>query len=825
MPRSNTFNDVFRFVQLRPPAPAKTKKPLPLTTTSLAARLEGALSAAARTQAADAALQTGTETVRTVSDLPGAAAVIAAIDELREQPDATADELLARIGKTDALQVGPSLARLSDTLLASFFASRGVPANLEELQDLYRVYNFLQSKKKKAMPLAELLRRPLMSPFAAPAVGDLTVARADTPATGAPQDKTIGRVRSAGMADLLVVKQQIKRYEPSEIAHVENVLNGEKKSRSHRRLQRTEETFTQGSETIHEQAHELETTDRFELQRETSSTISQEQQYGLDLSLSLKYGKTVEFSSQFEMDIKKSKQQSEKNASNFAHNVVERSLDKITQKVHEQRVRKMIQETEETNLHELDNKTGAHVRGIYQFIDKIYEAQVFNYGLREMFDFVVPEPASFLWWLTKKEDTSLDLPPKPKVFNHVVNELTWKGLVDDFGPVDLEPPPSRHIMLATDGFHGEADATEVGKPRSVTHLELQVPAGYRPITLTVSSVVLTDLPDTSKLAFGVTVGGRTQVWTPDDDDGKKNVSDKHTVHWMAPPMIFNDLFTHGEMPDEGKLGISVMSYESATYAVSVQVECERSGAMLERWETEAFKKIQAASIDRLHEWEQKVEKLQAEARAAAEQQQPFGVPPAENRRTILRELKKHCLAIITKQRFESFDATKDGAPPFFDFNEAEGEGSFIRFFEQAFEWDQMQYVFYPYFWSRRGTWQERFETENVDPELRDFLQAGAARVVVPARPGFEIAVTHFLETGKLWNGLGEPPQINSDLYLSIIEEIRDRTGAPEEEEPVGEPWDIRVPTSLVLLRAGADLPEWQRVAPDIWQWEPVEEEP
>ncbi|ATB49474.1 hypothetical protein [Corallococcus macrosporus] len=120
MPRSNSFNDVFRFIQLRPPTPAKAKKPLSLLKTSLAARLEGVRGVGTRMAAAEAMLQSGTETVRGVADLPGAAAVIAVIEELREQADATTDELLERLGKTETLQVAASLTRLSDTLLASY---------------------------------------------------------------------------------------------------------------------------------------------------------------------------------------------------------------------------------------------------------------------------------------------------------------------------------------------------------------------------------------------------------------------------------------------------------------------------------------------------------------------------------------------------------------------------------------------------------------------------------------------------------------------------------------------------------------------------------
>jgi hypothetical protein len=237
-----------------------------------------------------------------------------------------------------------------------------------------------------------------------------------------------------------------------------------------------------------------------------------------------------------------------------------------------------------------------------------------------------------------------------------------------------------------------------------------------------------------------------------------------------------------------------------------------------------YRKIRAAYDDRVREHEQKVAELKAEAEARAERENrlPFGAPPAINRRTIQTELKKHCLSTITEQRYDAFDATKDGAPPFFDFLEAAAEGSYIRFFEQAFEWDQMQYVFYPYFWSRKTTWVDRFVRQDVDPEFLEFLRAGSARVVVPVRPGFEVAVTHFVETGKLWGGEGEPPQINDPLYVSIIDELRERTGAPEGEKAVGEPWESRVPTALALVRGTDDLPSWQRTSPDAWEWRPAE---
>src|SRR5262249_13134632 len=138
---------------------------------------------------------------------------------------------------------------------------------------------------------------------------------------------------------------------------------------------------------------------------------------------------------------------------------------------------------------------------------------------------------------------------------------------------------------------------------------------------------------------------------------------------------------------------------------------------------------------------------------------------------------------------------------------------YVRFFEQAFEWEHIMYFFYPYFWGWKPAWKKHMMLDDVDPSFGDFLRAGAARVVFPVRPGFEAAVVHYLETGEIWNG-GPPPDISSPLYVSIIKEIQEATGAPGDEVPVGDPWPVTLPTTLVQLRPNNDLPAWKKVGED-----------
>jgi hypothetical protein len=222
-------------------------------------------------------------------------------------------------------------------------------------------------------------------------------------------------------------------------------------------------------------------------------------------------------------------------------------------------------------------------------------------------------------------------------------------------------------------------------------------------------------------------------------------------------------------------------------------------------------------------YQQEVETLKQRKEAEKGLAFEFGNPPSVNERMIRTELKKHCLALVRNEHtgLLSTDHTAGGTlyPPLFNIVDAKADGARIRFFEHAFEWDQIQYVFYSYFWARPGGWADRFHARNMDSELEEFLKAGYARVVVPVRVGFEAAVSYFMETEEVWSGEGEPP-INHPLYKPIVDEIKERTGGDLGEVPVGEPWETRLPTAAVLVRRDQTLPEWERVSPNEWRWKP-----
>jgi hypothetical protein len=161
------------------------------------------------------------------------------------------------------------------------------------------------------------------------------------------------------------------------------------------------------------------------------------------------------------------------------------------------------------------------------------------------------------------------------------------------------------------------------------------------------------------------------------------------------------------------------------------------------------------------------------------------------------------------------DSESNGLPRI-RFGEARAEGAYVRFFEQAFEWENMSWICYPYFWGRRDNWFDRMEIQDGDSEFEHFLKAGYARVVLPVRPGFEAAVDHFRVHGEPWMG-GALPTVTDALYLPIAEELAARLGRPGSEVPSGEPWEVRVPSTLVILRRADNLPAWLKQPDGTWR--------
>lgn len=831
MSDQTSVDNVFRFIRFG--KPAQPGVPARLTNTQFYQTFATA-SDAERVRMATAMLRgTSNEVVRRFEDLSFGNAIRSALASLFAGPQAPTLEVLAALLPADVTTTpafADDLKKLSDTLMFWWFVPALAPPQWEEYRELYLAYSALSALASDpllgSLSLRRLVKQPLRPDFV-------------------PADKKVA-IRSVGVADLMVVRQHIKRYEPCEIAHIENVMPGETRSREQRQLERFEEVVTTERESSTEREEELTTTERFELEREASRTIKEDQKFSFDLNVSAQYGPFVEFDTGFGLEISRSEENQTRDATTYARDVVQRSLERVKERVREERIRRITRELEEKNLHSFVNESPQGISGIYQFVDKVYEAQVFNYGKRQMFDLMIPEPASYLAYLEKTADArSADLPPAPEPLQVNALDLLFEEadsnrpghyalLAAKYGATGIEPPPPRfrrssmrHVAPSGSGTTGGAsEGGSVLAPPVV--LEVAIPGGYRPSAASVQTTALSDNVDALRVTFSTASAEATQQL---DTGSNRDHVGGNPVDGQLYIVRGLNRFTFPSTPSgeavfetDAKFQLSVFAYETGNHSLVSEVEFERLQQTLDAWKLATHEKLRAAYQNRVLEYKDEVSRIKAVISSTQEEERALGAAPSERRQTVLTELKKHCIAILRQQWYDDANGMIEGAgPPRFNFETARQRGSLIRFLEHAFQWDQLQYAFYPYFWARSREWEAQFRKEDPDYDFRQFLQAGSARVVFAIRPGFELAVNHFLETGEVWEGTGEP-SVNDPLYWSIVDEIRERADAGDEAIPVGEAWEVRLPTSLLLLRPDSArplLPEWSRVEGEAWQWLPA----
>ncbi|MEM0996950.1 MAG: hypothetical protein AAGN35_07720 [Bacteroidota bacterium] len=607
------------------------------------------------------------------------------------------------------------------------------------------------------------------------------------------------RIRPLGIADYRKVEMQLCCYKPGELAHLENILQGEYRERNTRRLRRTEETYLQTWEREDEELRDTVTTDRFELQKESSQILQQDQALDLTASAAGQIGPMV-ITASAGYSSASSAIQAGAQAIFYAQDVIERSLKRVVERVREERISTVIEEFEEQNKHILDNRGGdKHVVGLYRWVDKVYKAQVVNYGKRLMLEFMVPEPANFHLWAKMKPgvETGMVLKkpidprsqeaakilPKAIRSHRDITEDNYAPIAAQYGAV-VEPPPVKDICVERNFARDNIGSGEETLAFSHGYNDFKIPEGYK--------IGHVDY----RISFST---GQSGFWV------KVTIGNQSKFFNEATP----GRWKHHKLPVTSRDEIETLPVNicgrTEFYSLNAIVVLLPTDRRFAEWQLKTFNAILDAYHLLKSEYEAALAKVKANRGSDI-----AGTNPAMNRQIEQQELKKGCIGAMhynqnywwshvwyygqTKDWTNPYEAG-DCHPPRINYSaNAIKHGEKVKFFEQAFEWSLMSYRFYPYFWGSRCRWRKLYQLNDNDPLFLNFLQSGMARVLVPVRPGFEKHVMHFLRTGEVWQG-DRPPGVDSPLYLGIIEELKSPTGETE-----GDPWEVRVPTSLTVLQ-------------------------
>jgi hypothetical protein len=600
----------------------------------------------------------------------------------------------------------------------------------------------------------------------------------DPASEGATEPTGHGEARILGIADLMVVEQQLARYELGEIAHIENVLRTEKRTRRFRTATTTEESLLTETEETEEKEKDLSSTERFELQQETQNVINENASREAGLTVNASYGPTVDATATLNVTNSTAKQQSDRAASNFARETTSRAVNRLQKRTLERRFTRTVREVEESNLHSFDNSTGSDITGIYRFVDKIYTAQIVNYGKRLMLEFVVPEPAAF-WRYAHSARPLVEVPydrperpgyclPDNRTFvplqaNHIKpkNYIFWASR---YGAADVTPPPQRTCVVgkackATEIKNAYLDGPLIGSD----FMEVKVPDGYTPISANLN-------------AYG-------------DTQALGDVPARLTLQVQAQEYTFSNQTNWLNVPLEpaDTVAVSINTNRYYNYELLVTVLCKLSREKFQEWQLKTYFSIMNAYEAAKSRYDAAV----AAARVREEFEVSFGRNPIENREIERAELKRACISMMTGQRFETFDAMTPNVAPYgypeIDFAEARVDAKYVQLFEQGLEWNNITYVFYPYFWSRKDEWPALVQLTDRDPLFNRFLQAGAARVQVPVRPQFKKSVVNYLSGKKVWNANGVlisfPKDDPNGQFFSVLSELKLQLGNDSVQGP------------------------------------------
>ncbi len=584
-------------------------------------------------------------------------------------------------------------------------------------------------------------------------------------------------IKRLGVADYLRVEQTLHAYVPGEVSNIENVMASELRHKSSSQLERTENTITTIKSTEKENISDTTTTSRNEMQTEVEKVLQQDK----DMEAHASYGKSgkIHYEIGGSYATHSSRTEAMRQASIKAQEVTSRAMDRIVNKVSEERVVKIINEFTENNVHEFDNRDGKkHITGVYRWVDKKMKNQIFNYGIRTMFEFMIPEPAKLHRLALTSNTKTIQKPQDPRTapapFNVANSSLVTETQINywaEIYKVKLDELPEKSKVV---NFSMSENMEERGNTRTYA-IDLNIPENYVGIKATQSLNIKSERRRGSDLYVDNLADGHYHIHF-DSTAGEQHI---YNFSSLNVPIGYNFDF---------------YGYNLNIVEINIKLTCELSQAFMTKWKSDQLVKIIEGYDVAYKVYEDKVAEEEAKAKEIVEKEQN------NNFYRIMEEvlLKHNCIAyligdVMLGKEFTSGDEMKNFKVLLG--NDLDQYTSLAKFMEQAFEWEIMSYKLYPYYWAGREQWSKLYLTENMDPLFRSFLQAGMARVIVTVNPGFEQAVQFFMETGKIWNG-GEVPVIGDPLYESIVDEMRAPLGKPQ-----GKAWITKIPTSLNILQA------------------------
>jgi len=563
-------------------------------------------------------------------------------------------------------------------------------------------------------------------------------------------DLISGTILPYAIGDLQLVRQRLMGYAAGEIARIENVMRGERKEVSDRQLQRqVEYRENHGSD-----EHVLESDgadERTSLIEETRRTVAEKSigkqydnftaNYGppTQATLAGSWTRTITGGTPGFDDVTR-----------FARNVVAKTVNRITRNIGTLRASSAMNQQEHSVSSVIDNIAGpTNLRGIYRWLNKIYEAWVVNYGNRLVMEFIVLRPAAafILDQATLSgERMHKPLPPFRQgilSFEQITPD-NYARLCAEYGVTTIQPPPlAQMISTATLRSGGET--------------LIAIPEGY-----CASAAFVTCLTAPSSITPPTIMVGRQIAPT-----GATAVALPTNGETTTIPVSVGDIAPTLSPPSAPEV------------LVNFEIQSVPSPRLMDEWRIGIYGAVMAA-------YQQQRERYYAET--GGSESGPAPRSPLANRQIERGELKSRCVRLFLERAAVLSGAAS--SPPAASLSETRLE----QFLDEVLEWDEMAYSFQ----QRPRGCRDGTTFGSDDDVFTSFLQADQARVLLPVRPNQLMAFLYFFSSGEIWES---PDGLIAALHddVALIDDVKHSAPEHGKERKIGPPWEIVVPTNMQII--------------------------
>jgi hypothetical protein len=594
-----------------------------------------------------------------------------------------------------------------------------------------------------------------------------------------------------GIMNYYRVEQELTCYTLGLVSHIENILARQFKERLSRELTRVNNEIEQESSFEVSSKSDTETTTKNEMESELENSIQQQIQHSVDVNSSMGWeassllgGANVNISAGYAYNNDTTTSNAERYAYSFAKEVTERIEHNINQKKRSLKKTTYTNEFEVNNKHGFDNREGSeHVVGIYRWLEKIYTNYLVNYGKKMVYEFTIPDPAKDFRHAIKKQNELDDFSfKKPRSLKQEgissyadITPDNYEEIASQYG-VYIQSPPERKLFInrsyahSVDEYPTHADEVQAADYTFSEKLEpIVIPEGY----------------------YAAKVYVRPNYWAPlaGDYTYRIYVGDRiNAFEWAK----FNKKITES-------LDVVLFGQNISDITFSVTLKCKLKSSVMQDWKLQAYNKLMQAYDEHLAIYNEKL----AEYEQKLEKSSKIKVKGGFQESLMKTELKKACIQMMVKPWGVQIGANhykeENGYYELQLSEKLDLDSQYVKFLEQAFDWELMTAIFYPYFYARKEQWHTRMLDNTAGKQnFKAFLNAGWSRVELPVRNGFEAAVTFFFQTGEVFSGKDMVTASDDNLYVSIADELT-------ETEPVQieRSWKSKIPTNLTILQSNA----------------------